>query len=223
MITTEQLDQFARDVVVATKQYIDSGEETNPTVIENIKQYLDATHVYETGLFYRDAIQAAREDGNQTIIDIGSGINVAKLIDPDIVTTNPIGLNVNGYKFFRYINKEMGLPVDIELGDLRRDIPWLDTGSLKFDCAFVFRFLPFFGSDYFVSDYKRFINGVRNCLAPNGTVWYNTENEPAFFKIARSLNQDHVWKRLQLVADRQFLESTKEQLDTLNVNRVPVA
>jgi hypothetical protein len=212
----QQLKQFAVSVVDATRQYIADGKDAdNPSVIENIMQYTDPDHVLALGRIYREWIDVARDEGRETIIDIASGINWAKFIDPTIVTSNPEAQTVNGYQYLKYINNALNVPVDIILGDMRVSEQWLDVGSLKFDCAMAIRFMPFRDKVYMPDDYKRFVHGVRNCLTPSGVVWLNTENEGMFFVCANIFNHKSAWER-QIISERtNTLESVKHKLDML--------
>ena len=212
----QQLKQFAASVVEATRQYLTTdGKDDDPSVVENVKQYTDPDHVLALGRIYNEWINVARDEGRNNIIDIASGINWAKFIDPTIVTSNPEAHTVNGYQYLKYINKALNVPVDIGLGDMRVSDQWLDVGSLKFDCAIAIRFMPFRDKQYTPNDYKRFVYGIRNCLTPSGVVWLNTENEGMFLSCAKLCNHRDAWER-QIISQRtSTFESTKNKLDML--------
>lgn len=209
----QTLRDFAKRVVEATQDYIASGSETNPDVIANVRQYTNEDHVYTLGVSYLDIIEFARQDDKKAIIDIASGINWAKVIDPTIITTNPYSVNVYGSKYFDYINTTLNVSTDLIIGDLRRDKNWLDTGSMKFDCAICLRFLPFFGKSYTDADYKNFVDGISNCLTSDGVFWFTTEDAATFLKRAETHNQRSAWSN-RLLTPRSFvIETTKQLID----------
>lgn len=208
------LRAFAKRVVEGTQEYLRSGDERNPDVINNIKQYLEEDRVWGLARSYQLFVEIAREDTNRKLIlDVASGINWAKYIDPNIVTSNPHSVNVYGYRYFNFINNYLNVPTDLVIGDLRRDENWLDTGSLRFDCVICCRFLPFINKSYGDDDYRRFFEGVRGCLAPKGVVWLSTEDEITFLRRVETRNHKDVWSKYKLREHTYIIESTKEKLD----------
>ena len=102
-----------------TQQFIDTVPELPETYKRNIQQYIEPRHTEHIYQCYKQFVTCAHQQQFDKIIDIGSGINFAKMLDTNITTSNPVGRGVGLNEHFHYINKHLNTPTDIRLFDIQ--------------------------------------------------------------------------------------------------------
>ena len=132
------VEQFIPALALFTKQYLQQNP--NHPYGDNISQYMDERSVMCLCNAYNTIIAHT----NGRVLDVGSGIGIAKLIDPYIRTAN---LPANKYfsqgpaNYFSEVEELFNLEKDYICRDCARHSRWIDTDH-TFDSIILHRFLP---------------------------------------------------------------------------------
>lgn len=147
----------------------------------NISQYDSVEHINMLYIVYSKMILEARKRGYTDILDIGSGIQCAKMIDPSIVSSNPKKALTGTAEYFQYINHALDIKDDVVLKDCMHNTRWIQTHD-TFDCLFLIRFFPWDLDviPYTKTIYKNIISELDRTLRPDGVVWYNPISHERF-------------------------------------------
>ena len=163
-------DQFALEVVEVAKRF----RQENPHHADHLtSQYLSAVHV--AGIFdmYRVSIEYLKSKGARDVLDIGSGVGFAGVIDKTIALTN---LDTTDADLFEYCFDHFELKKAFKLFAFKavRDRMWVDTES-TFDGIIMYRFLPFhgmYGKAFNDDDFVRLLTEADRLLNDGGRLLY---------------------------------------------------
>jgi hypothetical protein len=182
-----ELDAFAERVMSATTmfRYVlkekASQQHWYSAYDKNASQYEDKKQIIRLYLLHLKMIVEARKRGYNDILDVGSGINCAKIIDPSISSSNPLYAFTGESDLFRYIGHALDIENDVILGDCFIDANWIQTYN-TYDCLFVIRFIPWPSEivPWSKKIYTNIITELDRVLRPNGVVWYNPIDHEKF-------------------------------------------
>lgn len=151
----------------------------------NISQYDDSSHIEMLYIVYMKMIYEARKRGYIDILDIGSGIHCAKVIDPHITSSNPRSAITGTAEYFQYISHALNIKNDVVLSDCISTARWINTYQ-TFDCLFLIRFFPWDMNilPYTKTIYKNILQELDRVLRPDGVVWYNPIHHEKFKTMA---------------------------------------
>lgn len=198
------LEYFIESLTTFTEQYLQHNPD-HP-YRDNIRQYTDKQGVL--GLYGVYNIILNHTHGR--VLDVGSGIGIAKLVDPYIHTSNiPAYLNQGPADYFLEVEEFFGLESDYICRDCVQHQRWIETNQ-SFDSIVLHRFLPW---DNTVTK-KTIINiftEIDRLLNSNGVLIYTPIN------ITR-LNVES-WERLN--TGMHTFKITKQQIhDTIQTYKV---
>ena len=170
--------QFATEVVHLTEQF----RKNNPDHSEYLtQQYLEQDHIEQLFNVYQKVITHARSLGSNTIIDIGSGVGFAGVLDNTITLTNLVATD---YDLFDDCFKHFGLEcgVDLKLFKVRRKRNWITTSS-KYDAVMLLRFMPFHHQLFNETDFYDLLIEMDRILSDTGVLFYWPIEYPIISKI----------------------------------------
>ena len=193
-----------------TQQFIDTVPELPETYKRNIQQYIEPRHTEHIYQCYKQFVTCAHQQQFDKIIDIGSGINFAKMLDTNITTSNPVGRGVGLNEHFHYINKHLNTPTDIRLFDIQTHDNWIETDQ-QYNLIFVHRFWPWPGLPYPDIIYKRFIKETNRILAADGQLWFYTNDRQTFLHKTGPL-PFHPIMRETFVIEKTLLQTIADTL-----------
>ena len=206
-----ELDAFAERVMSATTLFKTVLKEKSldndwfRVYERNITQYEDINHINMLYLVYSKMILEARKRGYTDILDIGSGIQCAKMIDPSITSSNPLKALTGTAEYFQYINHALGVRDDITLNDCMDNHRWIQTHN-TFDCLFLIRFFPWDLKvlPYTKTIYRNIIHELDRTLRPDGVVWYNPISHDRFQAMAGDTYK--LWEPVEDINTQRYLE-----------------
>jgi hypothetical protein len=187
----------------------------------NISQYDDTEHINMLYLVYLKMILEARKRGYTDILDIGSGIQCAKMIDPTITSSNPQSALTGTAEYFQYINHALNIEDDVVLADCIKESNWINTHN-TFDCLLLIRFFPWDLEilPYTKTIYKNIICELDRTLRPDGVVWYNPISHDRFETMAGDTYQ--LWEPVEIINTPRYYKHygpiyqiTKSDLHTI--------
>jgi hypothetical protein len=132
------VEQFIPALALFTKQYL----QQNPShpYSNNISQYTDERSV----MYLCDVYNTIVAHTSGRVLDVGSGIGIAKIIDPYIHTANlPANhfFNQGPANYFSEVEELFNLEKDYICRDCARHRRWIETDH-TFDSIILHRFLP---------------------------------------------------------------------------------
>jgi SAM-dependent methyltransferase len=131
-------EYFIDSLAVFTEQYLQHNPDHPYS--NNISQYVDKRGVLKLYHVYNTIITHT----HGSVLDVGSGIGIAKLVDPRILTAN---LPANYYfnqgpaNYFAEVEEFFNLEKDYVCRDCARHQRWIETDH-SFDSIILHRFLP---------------------------------------------------------------------------------
>lgn len=172
--------RFAKQLRAYTKLFL----KLHPDYLDakNIRQYLDFNHVCILFDQYTHIIDTVKEQGATSIIDVGSGVGIAKHIDSNITTAN---VEVD---YFTEVEDVLNVVKDIPLFDCTVTKKWVNTNR-KFDCAILYRFMPWAGETIDNQTIVKIFTEMSRILKPEGVLVYTPINAAQFL--------DRGWSRIQ--------------------------
>jgi hypothetical protein len=200
------IEQFVPALASFTEQYLQQNP--NHPYSDNISQYMDKQGVRSLYNVYNTIINHT----HGRVLDVGSGVGIAKLIDPHIHTAN---LPANKYfsqgpaNYFFEVEESFNLEKDYTCRDCVRHTRWIETNHM-FDSIILHRFLPW---DNTVTNNTLFniFTEINRLLNEEGVLLYTP------ISIAKLYTSD--W--LQLSTGMHTFKITKRQLyDTINTYKV---
>ncbi len=187
------------------------NEEFHKKQKELTRQYTLDTYNADTYTAYQRILRCASDRGYMDIIDVGSGVQTSKILNPSVDTSNVlypfIGLSV----FNNFIASQLDLEYDINLRPVEITNDWISTDK-KYDCALLMRFLPWIKASFTRNTYMNMVKGLSRVLKPGGVVWYIPVDPGVFQYIAGDSYSQWVSADTGGVA---VLEITKEKLDLI--------
>ena len=200
------VEQFVPTLVSFTKQYLQQNPDHPYS--DNIDQYKNVRRVLWLLSVYKTIV--AQTSGR--VLDVGSGIGLAKVIDPHIYTANlPVDdyFNQGTADYFSEVEEFFNIERDYICRDCAVHSRWIETDQL-FDSIILHRFLPW---DDTVTK-KTLVNiftEIYRLLSDSGVLIYTPINIDRL--------DTNRWERLNFKLPT--FKITKQQLyDTINTYKV---
>lgn len=171
--------RFAKQLRAYTKHFVEHN--SNHPDVKNISQYTDFNHVCVLFDQYKHIIDDVKHQGATSIIDVGSGVGIAKHIDPNITTANVEA------DYFLEVEEVLNVVKDISLSDCTVTKRWVNT-TRKFDCAILYRFMPWAGETLDNQTIVKIFTEMSRILKPEGVLVYTPINPAQFL--------DRGWSRI---------------------------
>ena len=200
------VEQFIPALASFTEQYLQQN--LNYPYSDNISQYMDAQGVMSLHSVYNTIITHT----HGRVLDVGSGIGIAKLIDPRIYTANlpaNYSFNQGPANYFSEVEEFFNLEKNYICRDCARYRRWIETDH-TFDSIILHRFLPW--DDTVTNNTLLNIFTEINRLLNDGGVLLYTPI---------SIDKLYTSNWLKLSTGMHTFKITKRQLyDTINTHKV---
>ena len=167
---------FAEQLAVFTNSFL--RDNPNHPDFNNIQQYTDVKHSMRMLKQYEMLLAVTR---GGTVIDVGSGVGYAKVLDRFVNTANPpIDYQVQ-------VEQMLGVERDFDCADCRRHLKWIGTDE-QFDYVILHRFMPWADQEADPAIMLNIFTEVCRILKPEGKLIYT----PISIKGLRTTGWKHI-------------------------------
>lgn len=151
---------FAEQLAVFTSSFL--RDNPNHPDFNNIQQYIDVKHSMRMLKQYEMLLAVTR---GGTVIDVGSGVGYAKVVDNRVHTANPpIDYQVQAEQM-------LGVERDFDCADCRRHLKWVGTDE-QYNYVILHRFMPWADQAADPATMLNIFTEVRRILKPDGKLLY---------------------------------------------------
>ena len=167
---------FAEQLAVFTTSFL--RDNPKHLMYDNISQYKDVEHSLQMLKQYEMLLSITR---GGTVIDVGSGVGYAKVIDRSVHTANPL------LDFQVYAEQMLDVECDFLCQDCRLHSKWIGTDQ-QYDYVILHRFMPWADQEADPAIMLNVFTDVCRILKPEGKLIYT----PISIKGLRTAEWKHI-------------------------------
>lgn len=143
--------------------------------IANITQYTDGDHIDYLCTQYSYAINLLKELNKTRVVDVGSGVGIAKIINPNIVLADLYTDQGRAWskQFFQDVSTVLDTVPSIRMQSFTPEFStkWIDTEQ-TFDAVMLLRFMPWSEQHFDKQNLKNMFTEINRIMADGGVLLY---------------------------------------------------